>query len=336
MRKACLTLLLAGVLLLFIPVAYAGNPISNLEVVHNLPETIVAGNSYEVEISFLSIARESLPVVVELNVTCEEAPLGEGEILLDEARLNDVYLGFEEILPGYFISEEGTMLPLSTNSLTMTISSVVNLMPGTYSFTISLFSESITIPTPPGPPHPPPGEPEEPEEPTEPEEHEEPEVPEEPEEPEEPGPPPEEPPEEPEEPEVPPKPPEIHITALWYDLEGNKTVELVVVLENMGDLPGTENLTLRVDGLVWERRSVYVEPGDPSLTIFTLRGLRPGTHTFSVDGHQGSFEIPAPPPEEKPSNPIPYIIILLDVVLLIVIIVLKSHIEALVKVRRLI
>ena len=218
MSKMCLPFLMVAMILVSIPAVEAESSIRNLEVVQNLPDRIVTGDTYEMKITFDSTARESLPIVVELDVACAEAPIGYGEILLNSINLNDANLGFEEVEPGYFVTEEGTIPPRSNNELILTVSSVINLMPGTYTFTVSFLTESVTItthkPKPSTTPSPPPKEPEQPpEEPTPPEEPEEPEVPpeepEQPEEPEEPT-PPEEPPEEPEQPpEEPPDEPEV-------------------------------------------------------------------------------------------------------------------------------
>jgi len=228
-KKICLLMLLS--LFLIIPRAYA-DPIKDIEV-SGLPEEIVAGNSYDITVTFETT--KTMDVTLNLQAICEEAPLNKGEIMVNSLKLNGAPITINEESPGVFISEKDKVTA-GLHKYTLTVSSLVNLMPGTYTFQFTVLGEVAKPPSPPsGPPHPPPEEPEQPpEEPPPPEEPEPPEEPpeepelpeppsEEPGEPEEPEAPPEEPEHPPEEPEIPetpetpeepepPKPPVTHIT----------------------------------------------------------------------------------------------------------------------------
>jgi len=125
------------------PGVHAKSPIDNVEIVQDLPENIVAGSTYEMIITFDNVAEESVPLIVEITVTCEEAPLGYDEIIVKEVKLNNDILDCTEEDPGFFRTEEGTLKAESSNELSITVSSLVNLMPGTYTFEIDLLGEEI-------------------------------------------------------------------------------------------------------------------------------------------------------------------------------------------------
>ncbi|MBU1173484.1 MAG: PKD domain-containing protein [Proteobacteria bacterium] len=141
-RKTCATaLIVLTIALILIPGVHAGNPIENIAVVQDLPDEIVAGNTYEMIITFDNVAQESVPFIVEITVTCEEAPLDLGEVLIEEIKLNGNGLTCIEDDPGFFITVEVNLDAESSNELSITVSSLINLMPGTYDFDIVLGSE---------------------------------------------------------------------------------------------------------------------------------------------------------------------------------------------------
>jgi len=134
--------------LFLVPGVHAWNPIANL-VVEDLPP-LVAGSTYEMKATFDNIAKDDLPLVVDITVTFEdEAALG---VIIEEIKLNDDGVFFkeiEEIALGVFRTEMGTLDAKSSNELLITVSTLVNLMPGVYNFEIELWTEAEPPPPPP-------------------------------------------------------------------------------------------------------------------------------------------------------------------------------------------
>jgi len=138
--------------LALIPGVHAEDPIRNLKVVQGLPDKIVAGSRYEVIFTFDSIAYEPVPFALNVTATCTGAPIDLGEVMLEGVRLNDVPLIYVEAKPGFFKSAgKWTLAPRSSNVLRVSLSSVVNLMPGTYAFEFTYGVASVIIPSPPEP-----------------------------------------------------------------------------------------------------------------------------------------------------------------------------------------
>jgi PKD repeat protein len=139
-RKMCVFTIIA-LALAMIPGVHAKSPLENVVVVQDLPEKIVAGSTYEMIITFDNVAQESVTLIVEITVTCKEAPLGYGEVIIEEIKLNNNLLTCTEEYPGGFRTDEGTLVAESSNELRIKVSSLVNLMPGTYTFEIDLLGE---------------------------------------------------------------------------------------------------------------------------------------------------------------------------------------------------
>jgi len=144
-RKTCaIALTVLTIALILIPGVHA-YPIENMVIVPPVPESMVAGNSYEMIITFDNVAQESVYLIVEIKVTCMESPLNKDEIFIDEVKLNEgeFFKDIKEIDPGFFRTEEGTLEAESSNELRITVSSLINLMPGTYDFDVELWGEAL-------------------------------------------------------------------------------------------------------------------------------------------------------------------------------------------------
>ena len=146
-----LILILLIPILLTIPNGYSF-PLENLQIVDNLPENLIAGNTYETVITFENKATTDLEPTIEVTVT-GDVPIGFNEVMIC-IKLNSNELTCIETVAGYFVAE-GTIPAKSQNTLNVMVSTVVNFMPGTYLFTINILGEEIkskpiVIPTPTG------------------------------------------------------------------------------------------------------------------------------------------------------------------------------------------
>ena len=151
-RKTCMfTLMVLTLALTLVSGVYAEYPIDDLVVVQDLPVNMVAGSAYEMVILFDNIAKEPVTFYVNITVTGDE-PLGLGEILVNWVKLNGVILDCIETGIGIFSTPAGGILgAMSGNRLDINVSTVANLMPGSYIFDIDLMGEEME--PEPGPPH---------------------------------------------------------------------------------------------------------------------------------------------------------------------------------------
>jgi len=146
-RKMCVfAMMVLALALALVPSVHAEDPIRNFVVVQGLPDSIVAGRSYEVVFTFDSIAPEPVPFSFNLKATCEKAPLDYGEVLVNGFYLNGGNLLFTESGPAFFQIGETTLAARSSNELRIVLSTVINLMPGTYVFEIRYGTEWVVIP----------------------------------------------------------------------------------------------------------------------------------------------------------------------------------------------
>ena len=118
-------------------------PIENMVIVQPLPDSMVAGSSYEMIITFDNIVPESVSFTVEMTVISEVLIIGYDEIFVDEITLNDIILISYQESPGVFTAD-GEVLANSQNELSIVLHTAINLMPGTYTFDIDLLGEEVS------------------------------------------------------------------------------------------------------------------------------------------------------------------------------------------------
>ena len=120
--------------------------LSGFHLVKSLPKTMVAGSTYEMTVDFRNPKRETFRMDVTLEVTEEQFLMGSGEFFVTgtlyawettppKEYCND--LTFEEVNVGVFNST-GLVRGKTHNRLALRISSVPNLMPDTYTFTLTV------------------------------------------------------------------------------------------------------------------------------------------------------------------------------------------------------
>lgn len=149
MRKALFVLIILVLSLTSIPSVNADNPLDNITVVQDLPDALVAGNTYIMIITFDNVAPDTINFAVEVTVDCI-VPLGYNEVFINLTLNNDV-LTCVESSPGFYESSEDYLPKQSSNILKIKVRTAVNLQPETYSFTFDLLAEEYEpepLPTP--------------------------------------------------------------------------------------------------------------------------------------------------------------------------------------------
>jgi hypothetical protein len=150
-------MLLAMSMMLILPVCQTPifsryfQPLPGLHVVKRLPLNIAAGSTYEWEVSFVNPKSEEGWMNITLEIT-EEHGVGPREFSVkgtlesyDNPPRQHQYptLTFTETSGGTFHSLQ-TQTEKRFNHITLRISSVPNLMPGTYTFTLTITSHTKT------------------------------------------------------------------------------------------------------------------------------------------------------------------------------------------------
>jgi hypothetical protein len=115
---------------------------------------MVAGSAYEWEVSFVNPKSEEGWMNITLEITEKKTIIGLGEFHVEgtlESYDNpprkhyDSTLTFtEKIKTGIGIFQNQTSIKERFNDITLRISSVPNLMPGTYTFTLTITSHTKT------------------------------------------------------------------------------------------------------------------------------------------------------------------------------------------------
>ncbi len=93
------------------------------------------------------------------------------------------------------------------------------------------------------------------------------------------------------------------------ELDIGESVIISVTIANTGDLSGTHEVSLKIDGVQIETRSVTLSGGESQEIAFTTSEGTAGTYSVNIDGLFGSFvvkeEAPVPAEEEKIIMPSP-------------------------------
>jgi len=145
MNRKTIAIALTALTLAFILVpGVQAYPVENMVVVQDLPESMVAGNTYTMIITFDNVAKESVPLTIEISVTSDEI-IGPNEIFVDKMLLNKIKIAENRDVYGFTIG--GSVAASSHNELSITISTAINLMPGAYTFDIGLLGEEMVEPS---------------------------------------------------------------------------------------------------------------------------------------------------------------------------------------------
>jgi len=75
------------------------------------------------------------------------------------------------------------------------------------------------------------------------------------------------------------------------EFEVGKTVTISVIVTNTGDLTGTYEVTLKINGAEAEAKEVEVIGGDSEKVSFSVNPGSPGTYTVDLNGLTGSFVV---------------------------------------------
>jgi hypothetical protein len=89
------------------------------------------------------------------------------------------------------------------------------------------------------------------------------------------------------------------------EVDIGESVMVSVIVTNTGDLAGSYEVTLKIDGMAVETRKIVLAGGGSEVVTFTSTGESAGAHTVEVDGLRGSFVVrekvaPSPPPPSIP------------------------------------
>jgi len=85
-----------------------------------------------------------------------------------------------------------------------------------------------------------------------------------------------------------------NLTISPKEVAPNATVTISATVTNVGDLDGTHNVTLTIDGRVREIRKVTLAGDASKIVTFTVTEAVAGNYTVVVDGQRGSFTVTAP------------------------------------------
>jgi hypothetical protein len=141
-----LSLILTIVTMVTQPVFQSPKPLQGLHIVKNLPLSMVAGSAYEWEVSFVNPKSEEGWMNITLEIAEEKTIIGFGEFHVEgmlESYDNpprEHYTStvtFTETSGGTFQSLQ-TQTEKRFNDISLGISSVPNLMLGTYTFTLTV------------------------------------------------------------------------------------------------------------------------------------------------------------------------------------------------------
>jgi hypothetical protein len=154
MRRRHNVIMFALVLLLALTVcqvsawsAWKPKHLPGFHVKKKLPKTMVAGSTYEMTVDFRNPKRENFAMNVTLEITEEQFNVGLGEFSVTgtlyawETPPPEKYcdnLTFKEDKAGIFSNTTVIVHGKTHNCLTLRISSVPNLMPDTYTFTLTV------------------------------------------------------------------------------------------------------------------------------------------------------------------------------------------------------
>jgi len=119
--------------------------IPSFRVVKGLPETMAAGSTYETELRFMNPRSQTFWMSITLEIASEDSAIDFGDFYLEGTLCsydappkepNSLDISFTEVSEGNFQFED--WIDERFNHLILTISLSSSLMPGTYTFTLTV------------------------------------------------------------------------------------------------------------------------------------------------------------------------------------------------------
>jgi len=127
--------ILLPILLMLIPVA-TGYPIKDFR--GDFPGSIVAGNTYLINFSFVNEHSKSISSELRLNISNVNSY---GEFSVNFS-VNGEHIETSEVEPGFFKTDVFSAIP-GNNKIELELGSRINLAPGNYEFSLSLYTEEV-------------------------------------------------------------------------------------------------------------------------------------------------------------------------------------------------
>ncbi len=96
---------------------------------------------------------------------------------------------------------------------------------------------------------------------------------------------------------------ELNITPTEANPGGS--LEISVLVTNVGDLPGSYQAVLQIDGVPAQTKDVNINGGDSTIVSFSITQDAAGQHQVNIGGLQGTFNVQPPPVAtvQEPSQP---------------------------------
>jgi parallel beta-helix repeat protein len=86
------------------------------------------------------------------------------------------------------------------------------------------------------------------------------------------------------------------------EVQPNEAVTITLSVANSGDIEGSYNVVLKINGFQETEKSVTVAAGESQDVSFSLAREEAGSYSVDVNGLTGSFTVVAPPVEETPEE----------------------------------
>ena len=125
-------------------------PIEDFKVVEDFPSQIIAGSTYEAHYRFNCTANEPIPVTMYFGVGGPDIGPGEWSVGATVNGADISVLENGENAGNFILSYE--VAARSTNNVKIRISSLPNILPAAYTFTMELWSKTVWVAPPPPPP----------------------------------------------------------------------------------------------------------------------------------------------------------------------------------------
>jgi hypothetical protein len=90
------------------------------------------------------------------------------------------------------------------------------------------------------------------------------------------------------------------------EIVSGSSASISILVTNDGELPGTMQIALRLDGVLNTTKDVRLDGGATEKAVFTVSDIVPGTHSVDVAGLSGTLTVlesaAPPPPAPRPVN----------------------------------